>query len=240
MLHVYLCEDSIEHRQYIEKSINDVIMIEELDMKIEISTDNPFEVIDKVMTADNCGLYILDIDFGKEINGLQLAEKIREYDPRGFIIFITSHTEMTYLTFLHRIEALDFIPKNNARILKTRLREALFEAIKRYSSPKNNQQKVFSISLGGRIMSFDFNDILYIETSLNSHKLILHTESQEIEFYGKLKDIELSLDDNFVRVHKSFLVNKNNIVQINKQDKLIKLKGGKECLASVRLIKNVL
>ena len=36
----------------------------------------------------------LDIVFTREINGIQLASKIRDYDPDGFIVYVTVRDDM--------------------------------------------------------------------------------------------------------------------------------------------------
>lgn len=44
------------------------------------------------------GTYYLDIDLGQEMNGIDLADKIRTIDVTGKFTFITTHEEMAPLT----------------------------------------------------------------------------------------------------------------------------------------------
>lgn len=80
-------------------------------MKLQISTDNPDELIKQLKKSENTGLYFLDIDLKSNKNRIMLAKEIQEYNPRGFIVFITSHSEMSFITFQY-LEALDFILKD--------------------------------------------------------------------------------------------------------------------------------
>lgn len=73
-------------------------MIENLDMETGLITEDPYEFIEYIKENTASGIYFLDVDLKSDINGIQLAEQIREYDPRGFIVFITTHAEMSYLT----------------------------------------------------------------------------------------------------------------------------------------------
>lgn len=239
MLKIFICEDCNEQKNRLEKYIKDLVLIEEYDMKVELATTSPTELLDRIRCEDNSGLYFLDVNLKSELNGISLAEKIREYDPRGFITFITSHAEMSYLTFLYRIEAMDFIIKRGWSEVRDRVKASLIEADKRYKSRNNKQQQVFSINLNDRVISFNYDEILFIETSSNIHKLVLHADNNQVEFYGKMKDVEVILDENFVRVHKSYLVNINRIKEIDKRNKIIYMSNGESCLASVRLIKNL-
>ncbi|WP_241960035.1 PfkB family carbohydrate kinase, partial [Staphylococcus gallinarum] len=46
----------------------------------------------------------------------KLASEIRKHDPVGNIIFVTSHSELTYLTFVYKVAAMDFIFKDGTII----------------------------------------------------------------------------------------------------------------------------
>ena len=52
-------------------------------------------------------------DLGADINGINLGEEIRQLDPTGYIIFITTHAELSHLTFKYKVEALDYIIKDD-------------------------------------------------------------------------------------------------------------------------------
>ena len=48
-------------------------------------------------------MLFLDIQLEADINGIKLGSEIRKYDPIGNIIFVTSHSELTYLTFVYKV-----------------------------------------------------------------------------------------------------------------------------------------
>lgn len=141
MLNVIICEDNENQRKRITKFIEDSIMIENLDMKIALSTENPMEIIEYLNKNEISGLYFLDVDLQSDINGIKLAEVVREYDPRGFIVFVTTHAEMSYLTFLYKVEAMDYIIKDNIEIIKDRIHQCILNAHKKYSSKTTEMQK---------------------------------------------------------------------------------------------------
>ena len=111
MLKAFICEDNKNQREKLTKIIEDIILIENYDMDLGLSTSDPYELINSITGTTNTGIYFLDVDLHSDINGIQLAEKIREHDPRGFIVFITTHAEMSYLTFIYKVEAMDYIIK---------------------------------------------------------------------------------------------------------------------------------
>lgn len=107
MLSIFVCEDNNEQREKFTKIIQNLILIENFDMELKLSTSKPDDILDYLAENDVSGLYFLDIDLKSSINGIELASMIRQYDPRGFIVFITTHSEMSYLTFIYKVEAMD-------------------------------------------------------------------------------------------------------------------------------------
>ena len=54
-----------------------------------------------------------------------------------------------------------------------------------------------------------------------------------------LKHLEYILDDTFIRVHKSFLINSDHIESVYTHDRILKLVGGKEVSISRRKKKEI-
>lgn len=238
MLKIFICEDNKDQRQKFESIIENFILIENYDMALQLSTENPFEIIDYLKSNNTSGLYFLDIDLHSDINGIQLAEKIREYDPRGFIVFITTHAEMSYLTFLYKVEAMDYIIKDNYNNIQQRISECIKNAHTKYRSKTSDLNKIFSIKADDKIINIELNEIMFFETSPTIHKVILHCKNRQVEFYGKMKEIEAKLPAKFCRCHTSFLINKDNVSEIDKKNRIAYMLNGEECLISTRGMKN--
>ena len=239
MLNIFVCEDDTIQRQTIVQIIQNTVLIEELDMQLVLDTKDPYVLLEKVRASHNTGIYFLDIDLGSNMNGLKLAQQIRLSDPRGFIIFITAHSELSFMTFQYRVEAMDFILKDNPAETKVKIRECLLNAIERYTLQTNKVHKVYTIQTGGRKISVDYEDIFFFETSSNIHKVILHAKDRQIEFTSTIKELASTLDDNFVRCHRSFLVNKNNIKEIDTKNRIIYFTNRETCLMSTRMMKEL-
>ncbi|MGL5148959.1 MAG: LytR/AlgR family response regulator transcription factor [Clostridium sp.] len=237
MLNVFICEDNLNHRNEILKYVNNTIIIEDLSMKLALATSDPNDILNSIKNSKTTNLYFLDVDLKSDINGIQLAEKIREYDPRGFIVFITTHAEMSYLTFLYKVEAIDFIIKDNFNEVSKRISECILNAYKKFSSLSNSIPKVFIVKNGDRLLNFELDKIIFFETSTTIHKVKLYTENTVIEFYGQLKEIEGLLDSRFCRCHQSFIINKNYIKEINTTKRIVIMSNNSECFVSIRGMK---
>lgn len=239
MLHIFVCEDDTVQRKAVVRTIQNTVLMEELDMRLILDTADPYALLEAARTSQNTGIYFLDIDLKCDMNGLKLAQQIRKFDPRCFIIFITVHLELSYMTFQYRVEAMDFVLKDNPAETKIKIRECLFHAWERHTLQTNKVHKTYTIEIGGRRISVAYQDILFFETSRNIHKVILHAKDRQIEFTGKLKDLERILDDSFVRCHRSFLVNRNNIKEVDTKERVIYFANGETCLMSTRMRKGI-
>ncbi|TGY95668.1 response regulator transcription factor [Petralouisia muris] len=237
MLDIFVCEDHTEQRRTIVQILQNTVLIEELDMQLVLDAGDPYVLLEKVKTNQNTGIYFLDIDLNSDMNGMKLAQQIRLYDPRGFIIFITAHSELSYMTFQYRVEAMDFVLKDNPAEAKVKIRECLLNAMERYTLQTNKTHKVYTTQVGGRKISIDYEDIFFFETSSNIHKVILHAKDRQIEFSSSIKELTSTLGDNFVRCHRSFLVNRNNIKEVDAKNRIIYFTNGETCLMSTRMMK---
>ena len=110
MLRVFICEDDTIQRKKLERIIQRYILIEELDMQLQLSTADPFEILTYLNEhPQTAGVFFLDVDLRSTINGIQLGSQIRNLCIDGKIIFITTHHEMLPITFQYKVEAMDYI-----------------------------------------------------------------------------------------------------------------------------------
>ena len=229
MLNVYICEDNVEQRNRVEGYVNEIIEAENLDMECVCATEDPQVILDCVNKEEQEGIFFLDIDLQTEMNGIQLADEIRKIQPRCYIVFITSHSEMSYMTFSYKVEAMDFIIKDNVREVKNRLHQCLLNCEQLSKQSIEAKEKNFMVKLGDYVKAVPFQDILYFEVSSNYRKVILHGKNAKVEFNGKIKELENRLDNRFYRCHRSILVNRDNIEQIKPEEGMLILKGGVTC-----------
>ncbi|MEK5271194.1 LytTR family DNA-binding domain-containing protein [Aeribacillus sp. FSL K6-8394] len=239
MFFIYICEDNLSERKFIEKCVENYIMIEDLDAKLKLSTDDPHLLINHVQENPNdTGLYFIDVNLQTDMNGLELARKIRDLDVTGKIVFITTHSELSFMTFTYKIEAMDYIIKENLGELTGRIRDCIDVSYKRYLCEKGGKQKIFKYKVGNQIRTVNYSDIIFFESSSVPHKIIMHLENSNVEFYGTIKELE-GLGEEFCRCHKSYVVNKNNIKYIDKTNKRVVMKNDEICLVSVRGMKKL-
>ena len=234
MLDIYICEDNKKQLSLFTGYIRDALLIENLDMQIVLASSDPDEILEGMKESSNMGVFFLDIDLKSRINGLTLAQEIRKLQPRCFIIFITSHSEMGFLTFQYKVEPLDFIIKNSTEDIKRKIHDCLLNVQEKETSPSNSQMGKFLLRQSERTISIGYDEILFFETSDNIHKITLHARQRLLEFPGQLGDIEKELDQRFYRCHRSYLVNTDNIAEIDYGQLMIRMKNGEICPVATR------
>lgn len=239
MIDVYICEDNAKQLNSLKKYVQNSIIIEDLDMELVQATNDPHAVLEKIQDSQNTGLFFLDIDLKSDMNGLVLAQKIRRHDPRCYIVFITSHSELSILTFQYKVEALDFIIKDQPELIQSKIHECLLDAMEKYRSSCNKMTKTFIITLGDHVTTVDLDKILYFETTSNIHRIVLHAENRRIEFTSQLKEVEKQLDYRFYRCHRSCIINKDQIKEVDFSNYIIYMKNGATCPLAVRMKKGL-
>lgn len=240
MLGVFICEDNEVQRNEIESFIKNYLLIEELDMEIKVSTADPREILAYLETHPvSRGIYFLDVDLQCDVNGIQLGTKIREKDLYGKIVFITTHDELLALTFKYKVEAMDYILKEDEIFaIRERIQEALNQAQRHYQKEAQKEDDFIQLRIGNQIRVFDLQQVIFFETAPTPHKLILHLSNSMLEFYGKINEIP-ELSPLLVKIHKSFVINYKNIEVIDKKKREVIMNNGEKCLLSIRLIKQL-
>jgi len=211
------------------------IETEGVDMQLIVSASAPDEILDYLKEhPDKRGLYFLDVDLQHEINGIELGTKIREIDQLAKIVFTTTHAELAYLTFQHKINAMDYIVKESLDDVETRTIECICAAYNRYMEEKSELMRYFNVNANGEIWSIPHDDILFFETDLEVEKrVVLHTENGELGFRCTLREVA-KLVPEFYNCHRSFLVNLSKIVRVDRAMKEVEMMNGAHVLVATK------
>lgn len=236
MLPIYICENNEAQLNFIKKTINNTIFIEDMDASVVCATRSPSHLLAYLRTHPAPSLYFLDVELNDEMNGFTLALEIRKYDPRGYIVFVSTCSELAHFVFRYKIEAMDYISKANPKELATRIKECLFRTFELYTAPLNTIHKTIALRIDRRVITFKMDEIYCIETSGEAHKIRICQRNSQTELFYSLKDIVNQLDDSFFRCHKSCIVNLAHIRSIDKKACTLTLDNGKGCIVATRLV----
>lgn len=156
----------------------------------------------------NYDILMLDIEMG-QMNGVELAKKIRSSDREAQIIFITGYND--YIADGYDVEALHYILKPVHADKLNSVLERACEKIK-----KNEAALLFDLPDG--MVRIPLYEIRYIE--VRSNYITIHS-NREISVKTTLSKVEQELDDAFFRVGRSFIVNMRYIRRITKTEVIL-------------------
>lgn len=230
MVPIKICEDNHFYRQLLQKELEKYIMISQYDFEITLVTGDPEDILREELKNSVQCIYFLDVDLQHETyDGFKLGKEIRKQDPRGFIIYVTTHEELAFETFRYRVEAMDYVVKDDEKNFLLRLRRCLDSIVERIEADKTDDRRYYTVKVFDELHHVPVEDIIMIETSSQKHRLIIQTETQSLEFFASLAEVEKDLGKPFVRVHRSFLVNRTHILSFNMKENQLLLQGDLVC-----------
>jgi len=242
MLSVFICEDDLNYLVQIKTCVENYVLMENLAMPVVCATTSPSDVLKYLQyNSGTSGLYFLDLNLNCDINGIELANKIRAFDPWGVIVFITSDGDSYKLTFEYKVEAMDYIVKDDLNI-ESRICECLMNAYAKFTSKEATQLDKFVIKINrdashfvgsfkpskDSIISIDSRKVMYFETSVDiKNSVIIYATDSKLEFRGSLSKIEKQLDKKrFYRCQRNRIVNLENIVAVDRAQLTVLFKNG--------------
>lgn len=158
-------------------------------------------------------ILLLDIQM-QQMNGIELARRLRSIGWKTILIFITAYADYVFDAF--DVGAFHYLVKP---VSDKKLTEVIQKAVaqlrqenqkrqeKQVPDNVNTDEQRILVKSGGVHTSVKISDIIYAEVF--NRKVVLHTTTQNIEYYGKLKNLEDELSGDFYRPHRSYLVTEN-------------------------------
>ncbi|MDF2540516.1 MAG: response regulator transcription factor [Herbinix sp.] len=186
------------------------------DFNIVGETDNLNDAI-TLFTKTKAEVIFLDIEMNGT-NGLDCAKIIADMDPKAKIIFATAHSE--YRSEAFEVYAFDYLvkPFQVERVnqtldrIKSLSQEDKIDSLEKIVKFERGLDKL--LLKGKESMSFvDIKEIILVQRENSS--TVIYTKNDSFTTSAGLGDIENKLDpDQFLRSHKSYLINISQIKKI--------------------------
>lgn len=216
MIKIGICDDAIHTLKSIARIIETSCILIDFDAEISCITDNQ-DIIYKKIKENELDVLFLDIDFkngGK--NGIEFALELRKINKQFKLIFVTSHFE--YALLAYSCKTYDYLMKpldaQKASNILNRLKEEFFDS----SSGFIKLNKDYTVRT---------KDIFFIER--NKSKTTIYTKDSTYESCYSLNAIMDELPNTFLRIHRSYIVNQDEITKVNKENKTIYFDNGLNC-----------
>ncbi|HCW07576.1 MAG TPA: DNA-binding response regulator [Cytophagales bacterium] len=185
-------------------------------LKLLEMCSNPVAAME-YLKQNQVDLLFLDIQM-PEITGVSLLKILKN---KPLVVFTTAYSE--YALESYELDVVDYLlkPITFQRFLQavervsTRLQSKVTDTQEKTQQPPSTQQPFIFVKDGTKLIKVRWDDILYIE-GLKDY-VTIHTKQQKIVSLQRLKAIEAKLSpQEFVRVHKSFIVAVKKIESISR------------------------
>ena len=226
-MNIAICDDDKKICRFFEEKIK--ALYQNVDIKSFYDADELWNVA-KQNPKQAPDILLLDIQMNR-MDGMELARKLRSIGWKTILIFITAYTDYVFNAF--DVGAFHYLVKP---VSDKKLAEVLRKAAEQFQQEKtdtenkgidrNDEQRI-TIKRGGVHTTVKASDIIYAEVF--NRKVVLHTTTENIEYYGKLKNLADELGRDFYRPHRSYLVNLKYVIKYDSS--VIFLESGQVMMA---------
>lgn len=195
-----LVDDVQAHHAILAEKIEVVCNQIHLPCSIALATTHWQEALDHASNAPQYSVYFLDIELSDEINGIELCRRIREKDPRSYVVYVSAYQQ--YALLCCQSHAFDFL-------LKPWTDEQLYDCIKAIRDDITQRETVpcLEVALGTRHIRLPMNQILYF--SKDGMNTIAHCLGDHTFMWRET--IETLVDrlpkETFIQIHRGYIVN---------------------------------
>ena len=200
---IAICDDEKPIRDYIEKCVREV--------NPDVLIMQYADASDMVSASFDADILFLDIQM-PGMDGMKAARILRTMGNKTILVFVTAVEEYVFQAF--DVGAVQYMvkPFDRNKLVETIKRSidlagerrSIEDAMSETKDSTDNES--FLIKSGGVNRKIILADISYAEVL--EHRIILHMKDREqIEYYGKMSDLEKVAGDDFFRVHRAYLIN---------------------------------
>lgn len=244
MLGIIVCDDDRFMLAISARTARQCIKENAFDATVMCTATDSSEIFVFIEKNPGAYLYFLDIDFGKSsLNGIDVARLIKGMEPLSKIVFVTSHNEMSMRVLKSGVEAFGFIEKSahQGKMLlayKKYIALALEQAALAGQGSVDEHHLWLSVGIDEHIL-LPPSQILYVEADKSvSHVVCYHTvDGSSISVRDTIERVLGSLGDDFIKSHRSVVVNKKQVVSVS--NGLVKFANGETAACSFRLKNDV-
>ncbi len=183
---------------------------------------------DEINEAD---IIFVDIEM-PEMNGLEFIKSL-PHNP----IFIVISGKDDYAIEALNLNAIDYLLKP---VDFTRFMQAVNKAKKFIEKSNEKDKKGIFIKDGSTtLIRLNFDDILWVEALENYVLIVMEDQKHTVHFTMKALEKQLP-EDQFIRIHRSFIVNFQKITSIEDNIAIIKYKDKKKSIPIAKTYKEKL
>ena len=110
------------------------------------------------------------------------------------------------------------------------LGKSLSVITERMRAEQGEHREFFSVKVMDVVKHVPIDEIMFFEAAPGTHRIALHGVNDWFDFIGSLRELEGQLGSRFLRTHRAYLVNVEQIAELDLKDREIRMKNGERCL----------
>ncbi len=197
-MRIALCDDSIKE----QKQFTEALHGWDPTRQPECFT-NGAAILEAARRIPAFDIVFLDIYMPGE-NGMDIAQELRKISPETAIVFVTTSQEHAVDAF--SLHALHYL-------VKPVTTKGITEAFRRLSQHQLRPRTMLTFISGRESYSIYLDEIGYVRSDRHAKEIVL-TDGRALTIWTPLEELEAKLDNNFLRVNRSTIVNMNFIEQM--------------------------
>ena len=212
-MRITLCDDEGSQLALISSYVSEYIKREKLDIQTKKFLD-PWELLHYEGQHGGSAIYLLDIVMDA-MSGLELAQRLREYNPKAPIIFFTTAPEFSLEAFSVHAFAYLLKPLDKAKLFSE------LDKCFTYCLPVKKEEPFITIKTAEGLISLRPEQINAVEYF--DHRLVYHLhDNRKIETISSRDRFDKQAADiaaleTFIKCASSYFVNMRNILSISHQ-----------------------
>ena len=214
---VAVCEDQPEVRYTLSKILSELPMVK----KIEVYSDMDMCLGD-IDEGNYYDVVFMEVDWKQEKTGIDYGKTIYKMSPYTKLIYIAADVEKYIESIFLDGPKVSGLLKNPIDVIQVKKYMAQLEG-----DLKRTEGRLL-IHYKGSNIAIPFQDIMYLESQL--HKVNIVLQNKKYLCAGKLDEMGKRLGKQFMRCHKSYIVNMDYIHEF--KGRKIYLKNGEEIAIS--------
>ena len=207
MLNIAVCDDNTAMLQRIQKAIISAMKGQSVEYNVRIFSNGKYLL--QQHDTKPFDILFLDIEM-PDIDGFEVAKRLRNSFSNSYLIFITTHSELVYSSF--DFQPFNFIRKTDIIPIEKKIDEIMRKLL---VHTKQNDKVVLKDKMSEKSSVF-IRDIIYIETSGHYCKFHILNKERPIKQRGTISEfLDIYKQYNFIRIHRGYIVNLRYLDEMN-------------------------
>ncbi len=176
----------------------------------------------QIMQSDVVDAIFCDINM-PDLNGMDFVKSLAS---PPIIVFTTAYSE--YAVEGYKVDAVDYLLKpfgldefQRAANKVKRVYEQINDNDSTSNQSVSEDASTLFLKTEHRIVKVDISDILYVEGMSEYMKIHLISQPKPLIVLLSMKKLEERLPSNFMRIHRSYIINLDKIIEVNKNRVII-------------------